>query len=321
MNILVTGGSGFIGTNLVTDLLKDGHKVNIYDKQESETYHDLCILGDVRDKEKLTNCMHGIDAVYHLAAEHRDDVRPTSLYYEVNVHGAENIVDAMEINGIKKLIYTSTSAVYGINAGEPCESSPIRPFNDYGKSKHKAEIIFGKWADSHNTRSCVILRPTVIFGEKNRGNVYNLFSQIASGKFIMVGNGQNKKSMGYVRNLTCFLTYIINSVPGNQIFNYADKPDLRINELIRISQNTLTPSIRSKVRIPYALGLLGGYFYDFLAKTTGKTYPISTIRIKKFCANTVLNANKVKETGFVPPYTLKEGLNRMMKSEFAPDHV
>ena len=54
MHILITGGSGFIGTNLTADILKEGHKVTIYDKQKSETYPDLCIVGDVRDKEKLT---------------------------------------------------------------------------------------------------------------------------------------------------------------------------------------------------------------------------------------------------------------------------
>ena len=96
MNILVTGGSGFIGRNLVTDLLKEGHNVTIYDKQRSKTYPDLCIVGDVRDKEKLADSMRGVDAVCHLAAEHRDDVKSPSLYYEVNVGGAENIVDALK---------------------------------------------------------------------------------------------------------------------------------------------------------------------------------------------------------------------------------
>ena len=88
MNIIVTGGSGFIGTNLSSDLLKEGHNVTIYDKLISDTYPDLCIVGDVRDKEKLTHSMRGVDAVYHLAAEHRDDVRPVSLYHDVNVGGA-----------------------------------------------------------------------------------------------------------------------------------------------------------------------------------------------------------------------------------------
>ncbi len=168
MNILITGGSGFIGTNLVSDLLKEGHKVTIYDKLKSETYPDLCIIGDIRDKEKLTRSMRGVDTVYHLAAEHRDDVHPASLYYEVNVGGAENMVYALNKNNVKRLIFTSTVAVYGLNSGEPNEDSLIRPFNDYGKSKYEAETIFSKWADSDHTNCLITVRPTVIFGEKNR---------------------------------------------------------------------------------------------------------------------------------------------------------
>lgn len=79
MKILVTGGSGFIGTNLVADLLKAGHSVSIYDKTKSETYPDLCVVADVRDRERLTEALQGVDVVYHLAAEHRDDVRPVSF--------------------------------------------------------------------------------------------------------------------------------------------------------------------------------------------------------------------------------------------------
>ena len=61
---------------------------------------------------------------------------------------------------------------------------------------------------------------------------------------------------------------------------------------------------------------MGGYGYDLLAKITGKTYPISSIRIKKFCADTVINSERLQQTGFVPSYTLAEGLRRMIKSEF-----
>jgi nucleoside-diphosphate-sugar epimerase len=316
MNILVTGGSGFIGTNLVADLLDEGHRVVIYDKRKSETYPDLCIIGDVRDKEKLIRSMRGVDAVYHLAAEHRDDVQPTSLYYEVNVGGAENIVFALKKSDVNKLIFTSTVAVYGLNSGTPNEDSPLKPFNDYGKSKYKAETIFNKWADSENTNCLITVRPTVIFGEKNRGNVYNLLHQLSSGKFIKVGKGVNRKSMAYVLNLTNFLTILLKSGPGQFLYNYADKPDLCMNELINIFHNTLGKNLNNNFKIPYAFGLMGGYCYDMLAKITGKTYPISSIRIKKFCANTVISANKLKKTGFVAPYSLTEGLTRMIRSEF-----
>jgi len=316
MNILVTGGSGFIGTNLVTDLLKEGHKVTIYDKQRSETYPNYCIIGDIRDKEQLTQSMRGVDAVYHLAAEHRDDVQPTSLYYEVNVGGAENMVYALKENNVKRLTFTSTVAVYGLNSGEPNEDSPIKPFNDYGKSKYKAEIIFNKWADSDHTHCLITVRPTAIFGEKNRGNVYNLLNQIASNRFIMVGNGKNKKSMGYVLNCSKFLTFLLKTAPGKYVYNYADKPDLRIDELVSITKNALGKRSDLSFRFPYMIGLLGGYAFDFLAKVTGKTYPISSIRIKKFSADTVINTDKLQNTGFIPSYTLAEGLSRMIKSEF-----
>ena len=115
--------------------------------------------------------MHGVNTVYHLAAEHRDDVNPTSLYYDVNVDGAENMVYALKKNDVNKLIFTSTVAVYGLNSGTPNEDSPLKPFNDYGKSKYKAETIFNKWADSDHTNCLITIQPTVIFKEKNRGNV------------------------------------------------------------------------------------------------------------------------------------------------------
>jgi nucleoside-diphosphate-sugar epimerase len=316
MNILVTGGSGFIGTNLVSDLLKEGHKVLIYDKQRSETYPDLCMVADVRDKEKLSHSMREVDVVYHLAAEHRDDVSPVSLYYEVNVGGAENLVYAMEEKGVHRLIFTSTVALYGLNSGEPDEDSPIKPFNDYGKSKYQAEIVFNKWHERDPKRSLIIVRPTVIFGERNRGNVFNLLNQIASGKFMMVGDGKNKKSMGYVLNLTHFMTKLLESDPGIHIYNYSDKPDLDMAELVKITQDTLGIRRNNNIRIPYSIGLLGGYAFDILAKLTGRTFPISSIRIKKFCANTKITAEKLKTIGFAPPYSLSEGLKRMILSEF-----
>jgi len=316
MNILVTGGSGFIGTYLVTDLLKEGHSVSIYDKQKSETFPDHCIIADIRDKEKLTRALRGYDLVYHLAAEHRDDVRPISLYYDVNVGGAQNLLYALDKNSVKKLIFTSTVAVYGLNAGKPDEDSPLKPFNDYGKSKYKAEAVFNDWAASDNSKTLVTVRPTVVFGEKNRGNVYNLLSQIASGKFMMVGNGKNKKSMAYVRNISKFLALMSKTTAGKHIYNYADKPDLDMVELKNLVLKELGKKNSINFHLPYFIGLLGGHVFDLLAKITKQTYPISSIRIKKFCAETVISGKKIEDLDFKAPFSIVDGLNRMIYSEF-----
>ena len=319
MKVLITGGSGFFGTNLVSDLLKDGHNVSIYDKAKSETYPDLCAVADVRDKERLREALQGIEAVYHLAAEHRDDVRPCSLYYDVNVDGAKNLVYAAEKNNMEKIIFTSSVAIYGLNAGEADEESPIKPFNDYSKSKYRAEEVFNEWVKGKDSRCLVIVRPVVIFGEKNQGNVYELLCQIASGKFIMVGNGKNEKSMGYILNVSRFLANLLDSGPGRHIYNYADKPDMTAEKLVRTALKALGRNPEIKLRIPYKFGLLGGYVFDLLSRITGKTYPISSIRIKKFAANTKVAAERLQETGFVAPYSLTEGLNRMISSEFLGD--
>ena len=122
--------------------------------------------------------------------------------------------------------------------------------------------------------------------------------------------------MGYVLNLTSFLATLLKSEPGQFVYNYADKPDLCMNELINIFYTMLGKNNRINFKIPYTIGLMGGYGYDILAKITGKTYPISSIRIKKFCADTVIHTDILQKTDFVPPYTLAEGLSRMIKSEF-----
>jgi nucleoside-diphosphate-sugar epimerase len=315
MNILVTGGSGFIGTNLVSELMKNGHRVVIFDKRKSAVFPDHCILADMRDQNKLTEALVEIDAVYHLAAEHHDNVQPETLYYDVNVGGARNLVSALKKNNVKKLIFTSSAAVYGINAGEPDETSPINPFNDYGKSKYDAEIVFNRWAKEDNSRGLVIVRPTVIFGEGNRGNVYNLIRQIASGRFVMVGKGKNKKSMGYVGNLVAFLRMLLNSASGSYLYNYADKPDLDMNSLVKVVLSEIGKNHDKILRIPYGIGIIGGYVFEILSIITEARYPISSMRIKKFCANTVIKSKNIENTGFETPVSLIEGLKYMISTE------
>ncbi len=315
MKVLVTGGSGFIGTRLIDELLKAGHEVKIFDKRDSKKYPNLVILGDVRDKEALIKASRGMDVIYNLAAEHADNVTPISLYEEVNVGGAKNVVEAADANGIKKIIFTSSVAIYGLNRGEPDESFDAMPFNEYGRTKYEAEKVFLKWLEKDEGRSLVIIRPSVIFGENNRGNVYNLMRQIYLDKFIMVGSGENKKSMGYVGNIAKLLLDMIDAKEGLTLYNFADKPDLKGIEIVNIIRNEMKKG-EIKFKIPYFIGLLGGYAFDLASKITGKKFPISSIRIKKFAADTTISTKRLQESGFKPPYSLEEGLRRMVRSEF-----
>ncbi len=243
--IAVIGGSGFIGSALVRALRQAGHEVRIIDRAPSQAYPDAWIEADVRDREALHRACRGCDVLYNLAAEHRDDVRPVELYHQVNVVGAQHTCEVAERLGIERLIFTSTVAVYGMQEGEGDETAATRPFNEYGRTKLEAEQVFRAWAQRGAGRSLTIVRPAVVFGPDNRGNVYTLLEQIARRRAVVVGDGRNRKSMAYVENVAGVLVHALNFGPGVHVFNYADKPDLDMNELTALARAALGDRPRS----------------------------------------------------------------------------
>lgn len=242
---------------------------------------------------------------------------PTSLYDDVNVEGIRNVLQAMDAQGVKNIVFTSSVAIYGMNQPTPpVETSPEAPFNHYGISKWQAEQVLQEWIAKGEGRNVLVIRPTVIFGEANWGNVFNLLKQIYTGKFLMIGNGQNRKSMAYIGNIVAFMDYKLESgFSGMEIFNYVDKPDFDMNTLVSEIYRHKGQSA-PKLRIPYAIGMLGGYCFDLLAKVTGKSLPISSIRVKKFCSSTEINSDKLNASGFVRPVDFKDGLQQTLTSEF-----
>ena len=176
-----------------------------------------------------------------------------------------------------------------------------------------------EWYDKDpDGKSVTIIRPTVIFGEKNRGNVYNLFSQIASGKFLMIGKGQNKKSMTYVGNVVAFIKHRLELAQGGyHVFNYVDKPDLTMTSLLKVIEKSLNKKIPS-IRIPIWLGFFS-YVFDVLAFITRKKLTISSVRVKKFVATTQFDADKAHSCGFKAPFSLEEGINRTLNYEFVQE--
>lgn len=319
--VVVIGGSGFIGSCLVQRLQQGGHSaVQIIDKVPSSRFPSLTHVADVRSPEALRAAVPERSLLVNLAAEHRDDVTPRSLYDQVNVEGARNVCRVAVEKGVKTIVFTSSVAVYGFAPLGTGESGAINPFNDYGRTKHEAEQIYRSWQkEDPQRRTLVIVRPTVVFGEQNRGNVYNLLRQIASGRFAMVGTGRNRKSMAYVQNIAAFLEYTMAFQPGAHIYNFVDKPDFTMEALVRIVSRILGRPNAIRVRIPFAFGYLIGACCDLLAWITGRKFAISAIRVRKFCADSVYET-ALEQTGFVPPFGLTEALERTVRFEFLERH-
>ena len=312
--ITIIGGAGFVGTNFCQQLADQQIPFEIIDLKLSQRFPEKSKIGDIRDVESLRQTITG-DVIVHLAAVHRDDVRDPQDYQRTNVDGTANIAQVCAEKNIRKIIFTSTVAVYGFAEAGADETAPINPFNDYGRTKFAAEEILRSW-QKQGDRALIILRPTVIFGEGNRGNVYNLFQQIASGRFVMIGHGRNQKSMAYIGNVVAFLNQCLATKQDYALYNYVDTPDMDMNTLVRQVRRQLTGQEGAGLRLPYWLGMMLGYMADGWAKLSGRTLPVSSIRIKKFCSTTAFATSKSDLDGFTPPYELEDAIKRTIDSEF-----
>lgn len=316
MRCTLIGGSGFIGTRLI-ECLRATHDVRNIDLRHSQAYDDCTAIGDVRDEARLTELLQGTDTVILLAAEHHDNVTPHSLYYDVNVNGMKATLAAMEKAGVRHIVFFSTVAVYGLNlTAAPDEKAPCHPFNHYGRSKYEAEQLLEKWTAARPDRSACVIRPSVVFGEDNRGNVYNLLHLLASPYFMMIGKGRNKKSMAYVGNIVEFVSHLLDNVTeGYQVFNYADSPDLTMRQLVDFAAEALGRTSRL-LTIPRWLAVAGGHVLDTVATLMGRKFPISAVRIRKFCTTTRYDTTKAARSGFTAPFSLRESLQRTITYEF-----
>ena len=316
--IAVIGGAGFIGTYLSKKFYRDSIDHKLFDINISDLNNSITSI-DVENLNSL-NKIKDADTIINLAAIHRDDTLPISRYDDVNVQGAVNICAAARQQQIKKIIFISSVAIYGFAPANTAENGKANYFNDYGRTKYLAEQVYKKWqSENSENRTLIIIRPTVIFGEGNRGNVYNLLEKIASNRFVMFGDGKNKKSMAYVENIVSFINYTLSFKPGLHIYNYIDKPYFDMNTLVMKARKILFNKDNVGIRLPVFLGILIGYFADLVSKITKKKFPISIIRVKKFLNTTQFNSS-VSETGFKPPFSLNEGLARTIKYEFLEDN-
>lgn len=316
--ITVIGGSGFVGTNLCRQLASKQQDFEIIDLKMSNQFPDKCKIGDVRDVDTLRQTVSGA-IVVNLAAVHRDDVRDKSEYQRTNVDGAENVALVCEEKGIEKIVFTSTVAVYGFASPGTDENGEINPFNEYGRTKFDAEEKLRDW-QSKGQNALVIVRPTVIFGEGNRGNVFNLLNQIASGKFVMIGKGENKKSMAYIQNVVAFLEKCISTDQKYGVYNYVDTPDMTMNQLVSQVRAKLKGRNNVGLRLPYWFGILLGKIADIVSVLTVKNLPVSSIRVKKFASSTEFRSAKSDLEHFEPPFELSKGIERTLQSEFVtPD--
>ena len=315
MKILICGSSGFIGMHLVRTLAERDYEVLGLDLMRPIEETDLIGFkqGDMRKKSDVRRSVNGVDCVINLAAKHHDFGISREEYFHTNETGSRVLLDCLTEAGVKKYIFFSTVGVYGDNSGGKNESCIPVPSSDYGASKLAAENLAVKWQQEDSKRKVLIIRPAVVFGEGNTANMYNLIRQIDKGLYLNLGSGDAIKSACYVKNLIDAALFCMERMkPGVSVFNYVDKPDLTVKQMVTVICDTLGRRV-PKISLPLWLGITAALPFDLVSKITNKNLAVSSARVRKIATETKFPAQSIVDCGFNAKFTVEEGLQNMVR--------
>ena len=296
-------------------LLGLDHEIIGLDKLKNSIGHKKYthIQGNIIDSSLLANSMSAsIDAVIHLAAEHKDYGITEAEYFSVNENGTQKLLKCASDYAINNFIFFSSVAIYG-QINDATETTPPSPSTPYGKSKLAAETSVKSWVDDDANRSARIIRPTVVFGPNNFANIFRLISRVCDEKFLWVGKGENIKSIAYVENLVAATLFLLDSLkPGLEIYNYSDQPPISIKELVNIVANFASVNVPN-FRIPTKIAFSIAGLIDSFGKVFRFNFSFSKERFKKFSANSNYPSDKIRASGYRQKISLSEGIKKTVE--------
>lgn len=199
------GGAGYIGSRLVERLRLSGRyaEVLVADTRppQQAALHASYVACDVAQPIEPQIGRRAKAAIFNLAAVHREPGHAPHEYYRTNIRGARNVCEYAAAMRTPTLVFTSSISVYGRTTGATDESGPLRPVTAYGNSKLAAEQIHAAWQAGAARRRLVIVRPGVIYGPGDRGNIRRMVQAVRRGRFFIPGDPGVYKSYGYIYGL------------------------------------------------------------------------------------------------------------------------
>jgi UDP-glucose 4-epimerase len=255
MKAFITGGAGFIGSNLADALLKLHSKVLVYDNlstgQEQFYKYNLknpdykFVNADVLDRDMLTRSMKGCDIVFHFQAnaDVRGGVENTTIDVEQNIIGTHNVLEAMRINGIKKIAFASSATVYGEPEVFPTPEniSPIQT-SIYGASKFSAEALIQAYCEYFEMKSWIFRFVSFMGPHYTHGVIFDFMKKLDadSNRLHILGDGSQRKSYLHVHDgVNAILLAIEKSNEKTNIFNLGNRDWINVVDLANIVCNTL----------------------------------------------------------------------------------
>ena len=316
MKVFVTGGTGFTGGYLVSRLVKEGNDVSVLVRKTSNTEKlkklgANLVLGDITDKYLVDKAVRDKDILYHLAAAWREAGVPNKVFWDVNVNGTKNLLEASLQANVERFIHCSTCGVLGHIANPPAdETFPYNPGDIYQRTKSEGEKIALDYFHNKGLAG-VVVRPLGIYGPDDL-RFLKLFKSIYDRKFIMIGTGEVLYHLTYVDDLVegILLCGEKKNAIGQTYMIGGDKY-VSLNELVSLIAKSLDVPVPKK-RFPFFWPVwTAALACEIACKPFGINPPVFRRRVDIFRKDRAFDITKARtELGYKPKVSLEEGLKK-----------
>ena len=325
-SVVLFGGTGFIGTHLTQHLLKHDLAEIIflvdvkpppdfpYSRQLQSGLRSgkvVYIEHDVRKAIPAGILPSQVGTVFNLAAIHREPGHAAREYFETNLLGAENVCAWASKAGCQTVVFTSSISLYGPSEGKKTEKSLPVPETPYGSSKLAAEKIHLTWQSACEGRRLLILRPGVVFGPGEGGNVTRLVRSLMKGYFVYLGNCNTVKAGGYVKELCNVAVFGLDTLQQigerNLTLNFTMDPPPTVQQLVEAILKV--GEKRSKPwSVPRELLLALSYPISGVGRALGIKVPIDPVRVRKLVRSNNIWPEELEALNYQYTYTLESAL-------------
>lgn len=312
MRILITGGSGFLGTNLVSYMLAKGHKVVNFDllAPRNASLMQHWQPGSIEKRSEVVRAYAEFkpDLVFHLAA--RTDLHGKSLdEYSANTVGVRNVIDAASRLAKKpRTVYASSRLVFSIDS-KPEHLYDYSPSTTYGESKIESERIILNDGDSAGRWT--IVRPTSIWGPWFGVPYRNFFDSVRSRRFVNIAGHDPLKSFGYVENSVYQLLSLAQAdahLVDRKVFWLSDYKPLRVSEWAESIADMF--AVRRPMTVPFWTVKMAATAGDLMEKVTRKDMPITSFRLNNLITPMVYDTSSTESVVGDLPFTVDAGVQR-----------
>lgn len=310
--ILVTGGTGFIGSNLAKALLAKGYEVRCFVRKSSKTgfLENLgaeIFYGDIVDKFSLQNALKDITVVFHLAGILGKWGVSPKVYNEIHVGGTATIVETCIEQGVRRFIYCSTSGVLGPIHDPPAnETRPYNPSNVYEYAKTEAEKLL---LNHREELDVTIIRPGLVYGPRDM-HTLSLFKSIKNRQFFIIGDGKALLHPTYIEDLNQgFVLCLKNKKSIGEVYLVVGEKYVAVNEFLNVVSRTLGLKA-SWIHVPTCIANVLAGVAELAGKVLRFEPPLTYSRVKFFTENRAFSYSKIEQDLGYKPVKLEEGIKK-----------